>query len=88
MTEMRREDAGQACVVVFAEPQRIHIELPVAGEHGIERGQIAKGLFDDGSPCIHEQAVYAGRRRTQLCGRRCGQEQPEGVVPLGQLVER
>jgi hypothetical protein len=49
MAQVRCEDAGEPRVVVFPQPQGIYVELPIARKHGIKGGEIAVGLFDDGS---------------------------------------
>ena len=41
-------------MMVFREPQRKDVELAVAGEHRIERGEIAKRLFHHLRPRIDE----------------------------------
>src|SRR5580692_11450029 len=62
VAEMWSEDAGETSMVVFAQPQRIDIELPVARKHRVERREIAVGLLDDRGACVHKQTVDGGRR--------------------------
>ena len=47
-------------MMVFAQPQREDIELAIAGEHRVERGEIAKRLFHHLRPRIHEDPMHSG----------------------------
>ena len=75
MADMRREDRGQPRMVVFRKPHREDIELLIAGEHRVERGEIAKRLFHDLCPCFHEDAMHSGSEARSCSGLR---PQPAG----------
>ena len=59
MAEIRREDGRQPGMMVFRQPHREDIELPIAGEHRVERGEIAQRLFHDLCACFDEDAMHS-----------------------------
>src|SRR5690348_420608 len=88
MPEAWRKDRGQARVMVFAQPHREDVELPVAGEQCVERGKITKRLLHNLRARFNEDAMHSGRDGMKLACAACSHEQPQGVFALGFLIER
>ena len=70
-------------MMVLREPQRKDIELVIAGEHRIERGQVAKRLFHHLRSGIDEDAMHSGDGVAQLLLAASCQQQPQRVFALG-----
>jgi hypothetical protein len=66
MTELRRKDRRQPGMMVFGQPHREDIEPPIAGEHRIERREIAQRFFHDLCACLYENAMHRGRDSVQF----------------------
>ena len=60
VSDMRREHRGETSMMVFSQPQRKDVELVIAGEHGVEGGEIAKRLLHHLSPGIDEDPMHSG----------------------------
>jgi hypothetical protein len=87
MADVRGEDGRQARMVVLGQPQREDIEFMVAGEHRVERGEIAQRLFHHLCPCIDEDPMHSRGGVAELFGTASRKEQPERIFSLGLLVE-
>ncbi len=74
--------------MVFSQPHREDLELLVAGEKGVERGQVPDRLFHDLGPGVDEGPVHGGAAIAELLGAVAGQKDGEAVEPLGLLVQR
>ncbi len=74
--------------MVLCEPQWKDIELVIAGEHRIKGGQVAQRLFHHLRSGIDEDAMHSGYDVAQLLLTASCQQQPQGVFPLGLLIER
>ena len=61
VADVRSEHGRQPRMVFFTEPHREDVELPIAGEHRIERAEIAKRLLDHLRPRIDEDPMHGGR---------------------------
>ena len=60
MSDMRSEHRRETSMMVFGQPQREDVEFMVAGEHGIEGGEISQHLLHHLSPCIDEDPMHDG----------------------------
>ena len=47
-------------MMVLCQPHREDIELVIAGEHRVERGEVAKRLLHHLGARIHEDAMHSG----------------------------
>ncbi len=75
-------------MVVFSQPQREDIELLIAGEHRIERREIAKRLFHHLGAGIDEDPMHSGSDVAKLLWAAGGEQQAEREFALRLLVER
>ena len=78
MSDMRREHRGETSMMVFGQPQREDIEFVIAGEHGIEGGEIAKRLLHHLSPGIDEDPMHGGGQ-CLVAAPRCGRPRASEV---------
>src|SRR6185437_15567088 len=74
-------------MVFFTEPHRKDIELLVAGEHGIESTEIAKGLLDHLCPRIDEDPMHGGSGTAELLRAIGSEQQAQRVFTLRFLVQ-
>src|SRR6266851_931578 len=85
---MGREHRGKTSMMIFGQPQREDIELVVAREHRIERGEIAKRLLHHLRSCVDEDPVYCRSGIAELFRTTSREQQPQRVFSLSFLVER
>ena len=66
MADMRGEHRGETSMMVLCQPQRKDVELVIAGEHGIEGGEIAKRLLHHLRSRIDEDPMHRGHNVAEL----------------------